>query len=258
MTDALDKQTKISTYNQEAARYDEGRTATWGGLFWYYAKPRIILSEIRSHFKKRRDIAILDMCAGTGRFTLPLARLYANITAADLSEGMLAINKDRAENERLHHVVYDVQDIETLTYPPQTFDAIICVRALLHVPDPEKAIFELVRVLKPGGRLLFTIPTSGLRYAIGQLRNPSQETTHRLSHPQLLDIISRAHGSLFKRVGLFWVFNLGDYSISERLIPWLYYIERFADKILPANWASETLCVVTKRWTGESDIFHEC
>ena len=53
------------------------------------------------------------------------------------------------------------QDIQALTYPDGSFDAVLCIEVLEHVADPFKAVAEIKRVLRPGGRLLLTVPFLG-------------------------------------------------------------------------------------------------
>jgi SAM-dependent methyltransferase len=53
------------------------------------------------------------------------------------------------------------QDIQALTYPDGGFDAVLCIEVLEHVADPFKAVAEIKRVLRPGGRLLVTAPFLG-------------------------------------------------------------------------------------------------
>jgi SAM-dependent methyltransferase len=59
------------------------------------------------------------------------------------------------------------QDIQALTYADGAFDAVLCIEVLEHVADPFKAAAEIVRVLKPGGRLLVTAPFLGAFHGKG-------------------------------------------------------------------------------------------
>ncbi|HXV83384.1 MAG TPA: class I SAM-dependent methyltransferase [Candidatus Binatia bacterium] len=55
-------------------------------------------------------------------------------------------------------VVLEVGDVDHLGFPDGTFDVVVCARLLQYVPDPERSVGELCRVLKPGGRLVLTVP----------------------------------------------------------------------------------------------------
>lgn len=88
---------------------------------------------------------ILDMATGTGRAALALARRGALVTGVDASAEMLAIARKRAAEARLP-VDFDEGDAHALTYPSRSFDAVVCLRMLMHVPDWRKALSELCRV----------------------------------------------------------------------------------------------------------------
>ena len=88
---------------------------------------------------------ILDMATGTGRAALALARRGALVTGVDASAEMLAIARKRASEAGLS-VDFDEGDAHALTYPNQSFDAVVCLRMLMHVPDWRKALSELCRV----------------------------------------------------------------------------------------------------------------
>lgn len=51
-----------------------------------------------------------------------------------------------------------VADIQSMPLPDNGFDSAICIEVLEHVPNPERALTELLRVLKPGGKLVFSVP----------------------------------------------------------------------------------------------------
>ncbi len=101
-----------------------------------------ILGEL-GHAKK-----ILDAGCGKGRYAA-LIKQYspdAEIHAVDVSDEML---KHVPSN-----IVTRKASIQDLPYTDESFDLIYCIEALEHVPNPEAAIDEMVRVLRPGGRLV--------------------------------------------------------------------------------------------------------
>lgn len=66
------------------------------------------------------------------------------------------IDKDQLAKNDIR-VLYTVGDIQNIPYLDDSFYKVICVSVLEHLPDPQKALLELFRVLKPGGRLLVTM-----------------------------------------------------------------------------------------------------
>lgn len=81
-------------------------------------------------------------------------------------KGMLAADVDYVDVEgadafgmrRAPGIVY--YDGSILPFPENSFDVLLCVEVLEHVPDPDRFLADLYRVLKPGGRLILTIPWS--------------------------------------------------------------------------------------------------
>ena len=94
---------------------------------------------------------VLDLCCGTGRVTAAVARRGALPIGLDFSSGMLA------QARRAHpQLRFDEGEAEALPYPDRSFDAVVANLGIHHVPRPEKAVGEALRVLRPGGRLTFT------------------------------------------------------------------------------------------------------
>lgn len=79
-----------------------------------------------------------------------------SITLSDFSEGMLQSAKQNINNKNIKYQVIDIQDIP---YENESFDIIISRHMLYHVPDIDKALTEVKRVLKPGGK--FYVSTNG-------------------------------------------------------------------------------------------------
>jgi SAM-dependent methyltransferase len=98
---------------------------------------------------------VLDMATGTGRAALALAKRGALVTGVDASQEMLAVARKRAADARLP-VEFAEGDAHALTYADQSFDAVVCLRMLMHVPDWRKALSELCRVSRE--RLVLDYP----------------------------------------------------------------------------------------------------
>lgn len=63
-----------------------------------------------------------------------------------------------AEHPRLTYVEYPEEDVQALSWPDASFDLVLTSETLEHVPDLHRALLELRRVLRPGGRHVFTVP----------------------------------------------------------------------------------------------------
>lgn len=92
---------------------------------------------------------ILDLAAGTGASSLPLARAGAEVVSADFSDGMVEVGRSR--HPELQFVQADAMD---LPFGENTFDAVTISFGLRNVAQPDVALAELYRVTKPGGRIV--------------------------------------------------------------------------------------------------------
>jgi ubiquinone/menaquinone biosynthesis C-methylase UbiE len=94
---------------------------------------------------------VLDVCCGTGVVAGSAAARGAVVTGVDFSTAMLA--EARLGYPQLR---FDEGDAEALSYPARRFDVVVANFGMHHIPRPEKALAEVLRVLRPGGRVAFT------------------------------------------------------------------------------------------------------
>ncbi len=95
----------------------------------------------------------LEVGIGRGR-TLPFYPKGLELTAIDLSEVALEASRRRAEELGIQ-VSFRQADAASLPYPDDHFDTVVFFFVLCTIPDDRRAVAEAVRVLRPGGRLLF-------------------------------------------------------------------------------------------------------
>lgn len=101
---------------------------------------------------------ILDAACGTGRYTVPIAERGAVVIGLDFSTEMLAIARRRLPATEFH-----ATDLtKPLPFLPHHFDAILCAQALKHIPDLGLVMREFARVLRPGGRVVFSVTHPGM------------------------------------------------------------------------------------------------
>ena len=110
---------------------------------------------------------VLDLAAGTGTSSLPFLEAGAHVFPTDLSMGMLRVGKQ--QQPRLSFVCGDAL---ALPYADSVFDAVTISYGLRNVEDTAAALRELLRVTRPGGRLViaeFSTPVNrALRFAYAQ------------------------------------------------------------------------------------------
>lgn len=104
--------------------------------------------------------SILDVGTGTGRAAFLLAAAGARVTGVDASEQMLAIARDRARDEHVTGVEFQVGDAHMLEFGARAFDIAVSLRVLMHTPRWRQCIAELCRVASHGIVLDYPSATS--------------------------------------------------------------------------------------------------
>jgi SAM-dependent methyltransferase len=113
---------------------------------------------------------VLDVCTGHGILAGAAAQLGAIVRGLDFSEQVLAIAR------RLYPAIkFDQGDAQALPYPTDSFDTVLCGYGLIHLPEPERALAEMHRVVKPGGRIAVSVwarpaPGNGFALLFGAIR----------------------------------------------------------------------------------------
>lgn len=148
---------------------------------------------------------VLDVGTGTGIVALKAAALMdagRKVIAVDLSDGMLTIARGKALDRKLDdRVAFRAMDAEQLELPDASFDVVVSMFALHHFPNPERALHEMFRVLRPGGTLSIGVGSgpsrttwAGVGDAVLQVRDLLLRYAGRLLRaPQFIDELVNAH-----------------------------------------------------------------
>jgi demethylmenaquinone methyltransferase/2-methoxy-6-polyprenyl-1,4-benzoquinol methylase len=133
-------------FDQVAAKYDRTNTVLSLGndKLWRVATTRAVAP--------RAGQRILDLAAGTGASSVALARSGAEVVAADFSPGMIAEGARRYA--QLPNLTFVEADATDLPFADGEFDTVTMSFGLRNVNEPKKALRELRRVTKPGGRIV--------------------------------------------------------------------------------------------------------
>ena len=130
-------------FNRVASRYDLNNALLTGGM------DHVWLRALRNAVASQPGQTILDVAAGTGASSAVLAATGARVVACDISEGMIEVGRQRhPEIEFVHG------NAMAMDFDDDTFDAVTICWGLRNVPEPDIALKEMLRVTKPGGRLV--------------------------------------------------------------------------------------------------------
>jgi demethylmenaquinone methyltransferase/2-methoxy-6-polyprenyl-1,4-benzoquinol methylase len=163
-------------FDSVASRYDLMNDLMSGGIHRVWKRFTIELSGIRPGHR------VLDIAGGTGDLASKFADLVGEqgeVVLADINASMLQVGREKLTNRGyLGGIEYVQANAETLPFPDNHFDVVSIAFGLRNVTDKDRALRSMLRVLKPGGRLLvleFSKPRSELlsraydRYSFGVL-----------------------------------------------------------------------------------------
>jgi demethylmenaquinone methyltransferase/2-methoxy-6-polyprenyl-1,4-benzoquinol methylase len=148
-------------FHSVAAKYDLMNDLMSGGVHRLWKQYTIEMSGVRSgHY-------VLDIAGGTGDLAAKFSRLVGEkglVVLADINESMLNVGRDKLTDKGLAgNLRFSQADAQFLPFADNTFDCITIAFGLRNVTDKDLALQSMLRVLKPGGRLLvleFSKPTN--------------------------------------------------------------------------------------------------
>lgn len=138
-----------TTYNAAADHFDDVPLGFWER----YGRRTVERLRLGS------GSTVLDVGCGTGASALPAAEKVApegRVIGVDLAEKLLAMGRAKAIRQGLQNIEFRVGDMENLGFPNHHFDAVISVFSIFFVPNVEKQVRELWRMVRPGGQLAIT------------------------------------------------------------------------------------------------------
>lgn len=148
------RKVKIMTFwDKFASLYDLGQALNYKVLKGFEKATEKLVPE---------GALVLDTAAGTGRLTFAAAKKAERVICTDLSMPMLREARKKAAKYKVSNVEFEVRDIFNLKDNDETYDVVMAGNVLHLLDEPEKALAELWRVTKKGGKLL--LPT----YVLGE------------------------------------------------------------------------------------------
>jgi demethylmenaquinone methyltransferase/2-methoxy-6-polyprenyl-1,4-benzoquinol methylase len=152
----VDKDSKAGmvadVFHSVASRYDLMNDLMSGGIHRIWKRFTIELSGVR------KNNAVLDIAGGTGDLAARFAELVGpegRVVLADINDSMLQVGRDKLlDTGRLGNIEFVQADAQSLPFPDDSFDCVTIAFGLRNVTDINSALRSMLRVLKPGGRLL--------------------------------------------------------------------------------------------------------
>jgi ubiquinone/menaquinone biosynthesis C-methylase UbiE len=138
-----------SLFNEISPHFDSWVNTLQGKVYGY-----ITWEHLKQYLPLDKNSLILDAGGGTGRWSVPLAKMGYKVILCDISQGML----QQAENKILKEGLSDKvkiqeEDLTCLSFADQTYDFVLCEDGPISISDSQKVVRELVRVLKKKGKI---------------------------------------------------------------------------------------------------------
>jgi SAM-dependent methyltransferase len=168
------KRSDVASYNLFAQRWDQYSDKLSGP----YAPRLLELAAVRP------GQHVLEVCCGTGAMSRAAAQAVrpdGSVLGIDISPGMVSVAADSAAAKGLDNTAFRVMDVEALDLPDGSFDAVVAMYP--HFQDPHRALAEVSRVLRSGGRFAVGVG--------GGLSRPGVARPTPLAVEMMLDIVRR-------------------------------------------------------------------
>ena len=145
-------QTRLQRYGWDLAAddYEPAWTAQLAGV-----QATLLATAALAHGEQ-----VLDVACGNDQIALPAAEAVgaqASVLGVDLSQRMVDTAAQHSRRLSLRNVSFARMDAARLALPDDHFDVVLCSLGLMYVPDPAQAMREIVRVLRPGGRVVLSV-----------------------------------------------------------------------------------------------------
>jgi ArsR family transcriptional regulator len=139
---------------EAAGRYFAENAGDWDTIRALHVSESTVEGAMRAALGERRFDSLLDLGTGTGRLLELFAPLYARAVGIDSSTDMLAVARAHLDRAGIGQAQVRLGDIYNLPFARNSFDVVTIHQVLHYLDDPERALREAARVLRPGGRLL--------------------------------------------------------------------------------------------------------
>lgn len=164
--------------------------------WWFRGRRHVYIGLLKAHVGASASGRALDLGCGLGGFLPSLAALGYEVYGTDMDRTSLAHCRDRGFEKVL------LSDSYSLPFPDNSFDLIAMFDAIEHVEDDDRAMAEVSRVLKPGGKVIISVPAYQFLFAnndrVAQhYRRYNRKTVRHLFEQAGLIVERNSHSNVF-------------------------------------------------------------
>ncbi len=185
---------------------------------------------VRSDAKPLREVKLVDIGCGGGLICEPMARLGADVTGVDASEASVGVANAHAEQSGLD-IRYLCSTAESLVETGESFDVVIAMEVIEHVPDPGAFVDACAALLRPGGLMIcstinrtarsFVMAIVGAEYVLRWLPRGTHDWRRFLAPAELDKLMVAAglepldcKGLVFSPISRSWSISFRDTSVN--------------------------------------------
>ena len=185
---------------------------------------------VRRDAKPLRELKLVDIGCGGGLICEPMARLGADVTGVDASEASIGAAKAHAEQSGLD-IRYQCSTAESLVEQGESFDVVLAMEVIEHVPDPGAFVGACAALLKPGGLMIcstinrtarsFVMAIVGAEYVLRWLPRGTHDWRRFLAPAELDKLMVAAglepldcKGLVFSPISRSWSISFRDTSVN--------------------------------------------
>ena len=143
------------------------------------ASPSWHLKRLSTRLGVSSGWSVLDVACGAGGWLAVVAASGATVSGIDISERAVSICR-----QRMPHGEFHTGPAEVLPFPDGSYDLVTCLGSLEHFLDQPAALAEMVRVMKPGGKVVILVPNAGFpTYRLGLYKGTQQQAVRETIRP---------------------------------------------------------------------------
>lgn len=207
MSKAANQDAIRASFTQQAANFESKNM--------HFSQPEYLERMVSLLHPSKTD-EVLEAAAGTCACARALAPHVGHVTCLDMTSAMLSVGQAEAAKEGKRNLTFLLGDVTELPFLPDSFDLVLSRLAFHHFPDPARPFAEMVRVLRPGGRLVLIDMEApderDTRDEIERLRDPSH--VRNLTRAEMQALFAAHHLTIEQ---------CGTTSMVMKLEAWMEY-----------------------------------